>query len=450
MSVHTVPNAGLINIKEKMIVNIGIIGMGDMGRLYARKFYDAGWMNINVCDLPSRFESLKSEFPKYNVHKDGHGVSRVSDYIIYSVEAKNIGDVVSTFGPSTKVGAVVAGQTSVKEPEIQAFESYLPEDVHIVTCHSLHGPKVAPEGQPLVIIRHRSSDEKYELVKRILSALGSEFVYLSYKEHDTITADTQAVTHLAFKSMGTAWKAAAQFPWEDPTYIGGIENVKIAMMLRIYSNKWHVYAGLAIMNPAAKLQIKQYAKSVSDLFKLMIQEKKDEFIRRVKDAGEYVFGSQNLVRPLLLSDDLLEKYSLSRIPKEKRKPNSHLSLLAMVDCWHQLGINPYDHLICQTPPFRLWLGITEYLFKSPDLLNESLQAALYAKELRADDMEFYASTQGWCQTILVGSFEAYRFRFEETQAFFKERLKEGSELSTKMIEMVKLQMQRRDSESEML
>ena len=51
---------------------------------------------------------------------------------------------------ATKMYAVVAGQTSVKAPEKAAFEKYLPEDVHIVSCHFLHGPAVNPVGQPLV------------------------------------------------------------------------------------------------------------------------------------------------------------------------------------------------------------------------------------------------------------------------------------------------------------
>ena len=54
------------------------------------------------------------------------------------------------------------------------------------------------------------------------------------------------------------------------------------MALRIYGNKWHVYAGLAILNPSAKRQIEQYAKSVSDLFMLMIQEKREEFTNRIR------------------------------------------------------------------------------------------------------------------------------------------------------------------------
>lgn len=48
------------------------------------------------------------------------------------------------------------------------------------------------------MIQHRATDEKFEFVLRVLSCLESQVVKLSYKEHDRITADTQAVTHVAF------------------------------------------------------------------------------------------------------------------------------------------------------------------------------------------------------------------------------------------------------------
>ena len=114
------------------------------------------------------------------------------------------------------MGAVVAGQTSVKAPEKAAFEKYLPADTHIVSCHSLHGPSVNPVGQPLVsarenlpklklhiipnqvLIKHRAPPEALALVENILSCFRSRYVYLSYEEHDLVTANTQAVTHAAF------------------------------------------------------------------------------------------------------------------------------------------------------------------------------------------------------------------------------------------------------------
>jgi prephenate dehydrogenase len=51
---------------------------------------------------------------------------------------------------ATKLGAIVGGQTSCKAPEMAAFEQHLPNDVEIISCHSLHGPGVNSKGQPLV------------------------------------------------------------------------------------------------------------------------------------------------------------------------------------------------------------------------------------------------------------------------------------------------------------
>ncbi|KAL6152139.1 prephenate dehydrogenase (NADP(+)) [Exserohilum turcicum] len=231
---------------------------------------------------------------------------------------------------------------------MDAFNSHLPKDVSIVSVHSLHGPGIDPKGQPLVLIKYRASDEDFAFVEKVMSCLGSKHVYLSAEQHDRITADTQAVTHAAFLSMGGAWFANNQYPWDSSRYVGGIENVKMNITLRIYSNKWHVYAGLAILNPDARRQIKQYAESVTELFKLMLAGQRDELRERVYTARKAVFGENPGDKKLLLRDDLLDRFALGTIPEKKLK-NNHLSLLAMVDCWWKLGIVPYDHMICSTP-----------------------------------------------------------------------------------------------------
>ncbi|OTA99109.1 hypothetical protein M426DRAFT_325455, partial [Hypoxylon sp. CI-4A] len=385
---------------EKFIV--GIIGMGDMGKMYARRLSDAGW-SVMACDKEDQYGVLCEEFASRNnvqILRNGHLVSRASDYIIYSVEAAAIDRVVAEYGPSTKLGAIVGGQTSCKDPEIKAFEDHLPSDVDIVSCHSLHGPKVDTTDQPLVLIKHRASDESFRKVETVLRCLRSQHVYLTAHEHDRITADTQAVTHAAFLSMGKAWHSMRQFPWEGARYVGGIENVKINLMLRIFSQKWHVYAGLAILNPEARKQIDQYAKSVTELYKLMLGGHLEELRARVLGAKEKVFGrehEQKWADKPLLKDEVLDQFSLGgrKFDSGSPLPNNHLSLLAMVDCWSALGIVPYDHMICSTPLFRLWLGVTEHLFRDPARLDEALRIAVEDNTFRSDDLEFTFAARGW-------------------------------------------------------
>ncbi|KAL0244070.1 hypothetical protein I308_105333 [Cryptococcus tetragattii IND107] len=430
---------------------VGIIGMGDMGRMYAKRLHAGGIKTIYVCDKPDSFEALKEEFRDTGIHvlPNGHAVSRLSTFIIYSVEAAALPAVVKEYGPSTRVGAVVAGQTSVKAPEKEAFEKWLPEDVGITSVHSLHGPSVTTEGQPLIIIHHRGPEENVKMVENVFRSFKSRYVHLSYEEHDEVTANTQAVTHAAFLSMGTAWQKSSSYPWETTRYVSGIEVIKVNITLRIYSAKWHVYAGLAMLNPSAKSQIQQYASSATELFKLMVEGRGEELEDRIWRAREEVFGwrrgeeageGDKARAPILLGEDVLDQFSLGKKTTEmqsKESPNSHLSLLAMVDCWAKLGIRPYEHLdVAGTPVFMLWIGVAEYLFRSPALLSAALGAALSDRVHRPDDVEFVVAARGWSECVDVGNFGWYKRRFEETSNFFAPRFEEATKLGGKMIKAI--------------
>lgn len=407
----------------KKIKIIGIIGLGDMGLLYARTFSQTGW-KVVCCDreelYTETFERHKNE--PFKILFNGHLVSQISDYIIYSVEVERIDKIVSLYGPSTKLGGIVGGQSSCKYSEIRAFERYLRKDVDIISLHSLHGPNVDSNCYPLVLINHRSRHaESFDLVEALVSCLQKKPVYLSYKEHDLITANTQAVTHVAFLSMGLAYKRMSFYPpkHEINKYFGGLEGVKTNIIFRIYSGKWHVYAGLAITNPFASEQILQYSKSVTELFILFVKRKKEEVINRLVKAKTFVFGGYRGI--FLLNNNLLKKDSLNLCKgadNSIKTSNSHLSLLAIVDSWYQLGINPYEHLICGTPLFKIFLGISEYLFLTPSLLEQTIEEAFSDNVFNVYDLEFTLSIRMWSHIVSSGSFELYEKEFEEVYSFF--------------------------------
>lgn len=71
------------------------------------------------------------------------------------------------------------------------------------------------------------------------------------------------------------------------------------------------------------------------------------------------------------------------------------------------------------------------------MLNGAIDAALNDKSIRADDLEFMNATQAWSQTILLGSMDGYRQRFEETSAFFdKQKMADAKQLSSEIISIL--------------
>ena len=256
--------------------------------------------------------------------------------------------------------------------------------------------------------------------------------------------------------MGTAWANSLSYPWEHGYYVGGIETVKVNIMLRIYANQWHVYAGLAILNPSARTQIDQFSKSSTELFKLMLKGDKDGLRERIYRCRDIVFGGEEGGKrrsPIFLSEDILDRFSLARVPSGdgahhvqmpdpspgagRGKANSHLSLLAMVDCWAHLGIQPLVHLdLAATPIFRMWIGVAEYLFRSTARLDAAIEAALYDVSHRSDDLEFVVAARGWSQCVSFGSFELYKQRFLETAKFFEPRFDDAVKVGSAMIQAI--------------
>lgn len=276
--------------------------------------------------------------------------------------------------------------------------------------------------------------------------------------------------------MGTAWACAQEYPWEHGKYVGGIETVKVNIMLRIYSNQWHVYAGLAILNPPARVQIDQYARSTLEIFKLMLNLDEQGLRTRIYAARDKVFGPAQMSRPMLLSEDILDQFSLGRhsppnnpsspvnsapaspIEPTSRKlaaingkindkasgnhaprhdANSHLSLLAMVDCWAQLNIQPFVHLdLAATPLFRMWIGVAEILFRSRSRLDAAIHSAIHNQSHRSDDLEFVIAAGGWSRCVSYGSFGLYQQRFSETANFFESRFEEATKVGTAMIKTI--------------
>ena len=122
-------------------------------------------------------------------------------------------------------------------------------------------------------------------------------------------------------SMGIAWASAEAYPWEQGLYIGRIETAKVNFTLRIYANAWHVYAGLAILNPNILKSIKMpkvpwrcsnwCSGSLEDKvkFKERVQWARRAMFKRGAIIEKEKYGKTVQRRPLRISQDPLHLQS---------------------------------------------------------------------------------------------------------------------------------------------
>lgn len=415
-------------------MQIGVIGTGKMGLLHVKKYAAAGF-TVNYTDVPEKLKSLESDlYQTRNARqmKDGAEVSRNSELIFYLVPTEKISEVARKYGPKTKKGATVCSGTSVMTPAAKAFEEYMPEDVNIVNLHCLFGPSVDTKGQSAAVVRVRSTDRAYENAKDAFSVLGANLLELpTYDDHDRIMADVQVGTGMESASMGTAWKDAGFYPWYNASYTSVLDQMKILKMLRFFGAEAHVSGGIAMMNPHASKHVSQYAKSSRELLSLVRNGEKEEYRKRVISAGEKFFNGKDGRNRNILPEEIIFEYL--DVPQQKPKPNSHLGPIVTIDAGAGLGIKLRKNLVFGTPPFRLRIGVAEYLFNHADLLEESLEAPFKDLKMVSDDTYFNESVKKWTGVITGGYMERYKKLFNETKEFFKDMMPEGMKKSDQLI-----------------
>ena len=103
--------------------------------------------------------------------------------------------------------------------------------------------------------------------------------------------------------------------------------------------------------------------------------------------------------------------------------------------------------------FRIWLGVTEYLYRNDALLSEAIDTAIDDHSFRSDDLEFtfaarvsprtsslakqaILTLQAWSECVSFGSFEAYRDRFEHIQSYFAPRFDDAVRMGNEMIKTI--------------
>jgi len=84
----------------------------------------------------------------------------------------------------------------------------------------------------------------------------------------------------------------------------------------------------------------------------------------------------------------------------------------------------------------MWLGIVEFLFSKPDLLNECIDTAITDNTFRADDLEFTFAARDWSERVSLGNMQGYQKKFEDIQRYFAPQFPDATKLGNEMIKTI--------------
>lgn len=177
------------NVKNLVTMpNVGIIGMGDFGKL-ARRHLKA------TCRLKC-FDAN----PKNSTHSFAEVMQ--SEFVILAVPLSSIEAVLKQIKPLLKPSTTLIDICSVKQNPTKLFAKVIPKHKNVVFTHPMFGPQSASRGLAGHTLIFTNNNTAAKRVRDFCQqTLGLKIVNMTVKEHDRVMASMHALTFFIARGL---------------------------------------------------------------------------------------------------------------------------------------------------------------------------------------------------------------------------------------------------------
>ena len=193
-------------------MKVGIIGVGQMGRWFAKLFTEAGdEVVINDIDR-AKMRRISEELGVRASELEE--LATESDLVIVATPIAETPKVVSEVAGLMREGSLLTDICSVKEDVVDVMKSVKTE-AEMVSLHPLFGPGASDlRGKDIVAVPVKAG-KAYRRLKARLLDMGARIVEMKADEHDRLMAVVQCLSHLTVMSFLFTLSSLREFLTED-------------------------------------------------------------------------------------------------------------------------------------------------------------------------------------------------------------------------------------------
>lgn len=249
-----------------------VVGAGAVGALFAHALAGDG-VQVTMLDRTAHpsgpFPVIECDATSLTVRAIAH-LDR-ADIVVMSLPEKVSIAAVSTIASAVRPDALIVDTSSVKTGFADEARRLPPGSAEIVGVNPMFAPSLGFQGRPVAVVSIRPGPRGTGFTDRLRS-WGSQVVELTAQEHDALTAQTQALTHLSVLAYALTLARAG-------TSVGDlVESAPppcrslLALAARILGGSPEVYWDIQIQNPGADELRQGLADSLAELSKIIAND----------------------------------------------------------------------------------------------------------------------------------------------------------------------------------
>ena len=269
--------------------NMTIIGATrGFGRWIAEHLNDDFNITITSPDEVSGHEVAQ----ELNVEYTSDNVEAVknADIVIFSVPIEHMAETIREVAPHAKEGSLLMDVCSVKTEAAEALVKYAPENVEILPCHPMFGPRVPTIKRQIIVLTpiEKRADSWLGRVKKYLEEAECEIVMTTPEEHDKYMSIVQGLTHFSFITLASTIKKLNINVKRSRSFSSPVYSLMLDMVSRVVYQNPYLYYSIQKNNKETSYARKTLIKEGTYLSKLIEDGKEEDFVKNIIESSEHM------------------------------------------------------------------------------------------------------------------------------------------------------------------
>jgi prephenate dehydrogenase len=236
--------------------------------------------------------SLREVAEELNVDYNTDNVEAVqnADIVIFCVPIEYMVETIRQVAPHAPEGSLLMDVCSIKTEASEALMEYAPENVEILPCHPMFGPRVPSIKRQIIVLTpiENRANTWLDRVKNYLTKSECEIVMTTPQEHDKYMSIVQGLTHFSFITLASTIRKLNINVKRSRSFSSPVYSLMLDMVSRVVYQNPYLYYSIQKNNKETSSARKTLINEGIYLSKLIEDGKEEDFVKNIIKSSNHM------------------------------------------------------------------------------------------------------------------------------------------------------------------
>ena len=213
-----------------------------------------------------------------------------ADIVIFCVPIEYMVETIRQVAPHAPEGSLLMDVCSVKTEAAEALMEYAPENVEILPCHPMFGPRVPSIKRQIIVLTpiENRANNWFDRVKNYLIKSECEIVMTTPQEHDKYMSIVQGLTHFSFITLASTIRKLNINVKRSRSFSSPVYSLMLDMVSRVVYQNPYLYYSIQKNNKETTYARETLIKEGIYLSKLIEDDKEEDFVKNIMESSNHM------------------------------------------------------------------------------------------------------------------------------------------------------------------